>query len=89
MIKFSLQATINDDHPTIQVGMRKSVFIKWKTENKSEYGNHVHDDSNGNIESVMNKLNEISANNITRIKMNNIVLDIKPNFSKRSRRNFW
>lgn len=88
MIKFSLQATINDDHPTVQVGMRESVFIKWKTENKSEYVNHVHDDSNGNIESVMNKLNEISANNITQIEMNNIVLDINQIFTNAAEETF-
>lgn len=88
MIKFSLQATINDDHPTIQVGMRESVFIKWKTENKSEYVNHVHDDYNGNIESVMNKLNDISANNITQIEMNNIVLDINQIFTNAAEETF-
>lgn len=88
MIKFSLQATINDDHPTIQVGMRESVFIKWKTENKSEYVNHVHDDYNGNIESVINKLNNISANNITQIEMNDIVLDINQIFTNAAEETF-
>ncbi|CAC5399716.1 unnamed protein product [Mytilus coruscus] len=64
-------------------------FVRWKSEQKSEYVNRIHNDPEGILATVMNKLDESSVNNdATQNDINNIVLDISKNFKNAAAETF-
>ncbi|CAC5426463.1 unnamed protein product [Mytilus coruscus] len=64
-------------------------FVRWKSEQKSEYVDRIHNDPEGILATVMNKLDELSVNNdATQNDINNIVLDISKNFKNAAAETF-
>ncbi|XP_063418981.1 uncharacterized protein LOC134701789 [Mytilus trossulus] len=71
-----LQATFSKSDSIVINNRNDKTFVRWKSEQKSEYVDRIHNDPEGILTTVMNKLDELSVNN----DINNIVLDISKNF---------
>ncbi|CAG2190028.1 unnamed protein product [Mytilus edulis] len=80
-INFRLQATFSKSDSIVINNRNDKTFVRWKSEQKSEYVDRIHNDPEGILTTVMNKLDELSVNNdATQNDINNIVLDISKNF---------
>ncbi|CAG2233543.1 unnamed protein product [Mytilus edulis] len=76
-----LQATFSKSDSIVINNRNDKTFVRWKSEQKSEYVDRIHNDSEGILTTVMNKLDKLSVNNdATQNDINNIVLDISKNF---------
>ncbi|CAG2238950.1 unnamed protein product [Mytilus edulis] len=76
-----LQATFSKSDSIVINNRNDKTFVRWKSEQKSEYVDRIHNDPEGILTTVMNKLDELSVNNdATQNDINNIVLDISKNF---------
>ncbi|VDI44432.1 Hypothetical predicted protein [Mytilus galloprovincialis] len=79
--KTGLQATFSKSDSIVINNRNDKTFVRWKSEQKSEYVDRIHNDPEGILTTVMNKLDELSVNNdATQNDINNIVLDISKNF---------
>ncbi|XP_063447874.1 uncharacterized protein LOC134727423 [Mytilus trossulus] len=76
-----LQATFSKSDSIVINNRNDKTFVRWKSEQKSEYVDRIHNDPKGILTTVMNKLDKLSVNNdATQNDINNIVLDISKNF---------
>ncbi|XP_063408891.1 uncharacterized protein LOC134692369 [Mytilus trossulus] len=81
ILDYLLQATFSKSDSIVINNRNDKTFVRWKSEQKSEYVDRIHNDPEGILTTVMNKLDELSVNNdATQNDINNIVLDISKNF---------
>ncbi|CAC5366901.1 unnamed protein product [Mytilus coruscus] len=84
-----LHVTFSKSDSIITENSSDKNFVRWKSEQKSEYVGRIHNDPEGILATVMNKLDELSVNNdATQNDINNIVLDISKNFKNAAAETF-
>ncbi|CAC5401729.1 unnamed protein product [Mytilus coruscus] len=84
-----LHVTFSKSDSIITENSSDKNFVRWKSEQKSEYVDRIHNDPEGILATVMNKLDDLSVNNdATQNDINNIVLDISKNFKNAAAETF-
>ncbi|CAC5396444.1 unnamed protein product [Mytilus coruscus] len=88
-IHFRLHVTFSKSDSIVTENSSDKNFVRWKSEQKSEYVGRIHNDPEGILVTVINKLDELSVNNDeTQNDINNIVLDISKNFKNAAAETF-